>query len=290
MIFNMVGGGGTGLSKCTIIAKAETGATLGVYSDAATSVLVKGFKEIGSSGWFYATGLGIGTYYVKGESEDFNIAISNAITFSNFSVEMVILNILVPEEYQAVEYIQASGSQYIKSNYYLPSQNTDIIIEVDAAYTALISSGIKNVMCGVCDSSENFYAYVGEYNSKLTLQYGSSGVDFGTPDLNRHMHIINASTAKAYVDNTEKNLPTPSPNTGAQQFYIFAGCKSNGLADYLAKMRLYRLRVTNGTGNALADFRPCYRRNDGAVGLWDNCGKRFLTDFNGGNFAKGSDI
>lgn len=83
--------GGAGLSKCSIIVHIETGSTVGAYSDASATTLIKTGKEIGTSGDYLITGLSVGTYYVKATKAG-KTAISSAITFTDYGIEDVVLS------------------------------------------------------------------------------------------------------------------------------------------------------------------------------------------------------
>ena len=83
-------GGGTGLSKCSIIVHVETGSTVAAYSNSAATTKVKDAKEIGSSGSFYITGLDTGTYYIKAtKSGKSAIKSVNCNAYSIFEVTLV---------------------------------------------------------------------------------------------------------------------------------------------------------------------------------------------------------
>ena len=83
-------GGGSGLSKCSIIVHAETGSTVAAYSNSAATTKVKDAKEIGTSGSYVITGIEVGTYYAKA-TKGTKSKISSAITFSAYAVKEVTL-------------------------------------------------------------------------------------------------------------------------------------------------------------------------------------------------------
>lgn len=83
--------GSGGLSKCSIIVHVETGSTVGAYSNAAATTLVKLGEEIGTSGDYVITGLNTGTYYVK-TTKGSQSAKSSAITFSAYGAKSVNLS------------------------------------------------------------------------------------------------------------------------------------------------------------------------------------------------------
>ena len=63
MIFNMIGSNGPSM-KSTIIVSVSTESTVGAYTDAACTTLVKTATER-SEGEFWITGLNNGLYYIK---------------------------------------------------------------------------------------------------------------------------------------------------------------------------------------------------------------------------------
>lgn len=84
-------GGGSGLSKCSIIVHVETDSTVAAYSNPAATTKVKDAKEIGTSGSYVITGLNTGTYYVKAEKGT-KSKTSSAVSFSADAVKEVTLN------------------------------------------------------------------------------------------------------------------------------------------------------------------------------------------------------
>ena len=94
--------------------------------------------------------------------------------------------------------------------------------------------------------------------------------------LNSKLGKFNGVTA-IEITSTQSNSTIP--------MYIFAG-NLNGIVNYYAKMRLYDLRVSSGS-TLTANFVPCRRKTDGAVGLCDTIGGGFYTNSGSGTFISG---
>lgn len=279
-----VGGGGGGLSKCSIIVHIDTGSTVGAYSNSAATTLVKAGKEIGTSGDYVITGLEVGTYYVKATKNE-QTAVSKAVSFTGYGVKEISLNYLVPPEYQAVEYLKSSGTQYINTNKSLATYGTNIIIEVDARYTGFGSGLLRDFICGAIGSK---YNYIGVYDDNLTLQYGNDGANFGAPNTLRHLYKIDANSRKAYIDETMQTLPTPSAAVSFP-FHVFAA-NNNGNADFLSKIELYHLLIKDSADTKIMELIPCYRKSDSVAGLWDKVSETFYTNAGSGTFVVGGNI
>lgn len=94
MIFNMIGSNGPSM-KSTIIVSVSTGSTVGAYTDAACTTLVKTATER-SEGEFWITGLNNGLYYIKATKNTDESIVS--YTINEFGVYRInILYRKVPE-------------------------------------------------------------------------------------------------------------------------------------------------------------------------------------------------
>lgn len=71
--------------------------------------------------------------------------------------------------------------------------------------------------------------------------------------------------------------------------FLFAQNESGSARHVRDSMRLYYCKIfTNGV--LQKEFIPCYRKNDGVIGLYDLVNNAFYTNSGSGTFTKGSDV
>lgn len=203
---------------------------------------------------------------------------------------------LVPSGYKEVEYIESSGTQYIDTGY---TTVTNRKFEIDAKQNEILS-GFPTILGAMSGAS----------TYKVVFGYGSSGGKFYTQcgkDSSGYGYIVSGipqDTArhKAVVRNTASgqtltvdgdvadgtyNIVTDA-DTGLNLF-LFARNKGSTVSNY-SSARLYGYKYSDLNGNVIQHLVPCYRENDGEVGLYDVTNGRFLTNSGTGEFAKGPDI
>lgn len=277
---------GVGLSKCSIIVHVDTGSTVGAYSNSAATTLVKTGKEIGTNGSYLISGLETGTYYYVKATKGAQTAISAAITFTAEGVKEVTLSYLVPIEYQAVEYLESTGTQYINTEAE-PSQNSGFELEF---YTnsPLTSGSDGACLFGTRHESRNndfqLTTYTESGYSGGTLRLGTSKEysAYITPQTRQTAKLLNG----VY---TAPNGNTYNYSSSAFDYthyiYLFALNERGGPIQF-SKTRIYRMKLY--TGDTLErDFIPCYRRSDSVAGMWDAVNERFYTNAGTGTFIVG---
>lgn len=220
-----------------------------------------------------------------------------AVTIPEGEVKQIAINGTVvweksalPSEYQAVEYIGNTGTQYIKTGYTpTPSYNTRI--DMQYMFTATQTGdkmlfGSRGGASSITYQSEAFsgvtwYCGGGYYQFRSVL--GNVGTALNT----KYTFLINGNKMTINGSSVSQNQTRTSGS--ALELYIFAW-NSNGTAGYInSGARIYQLKFTVN-GIVEADFVPCYRKSDNVAGMYDLIGKRFLTNSGTGSFTVGSDI
>lgn len=194
----------------------------------------------------------------------------------------------LPDEYQEVEYIESTGTQWI---------NTGVIgrpnIKVETNFELTDSTNISN--CGFIGSREDsgqtrfyiisFYQnkwHLGlqsDINSSIYPVFGSQiqNVIFQNIDGN---YSLTVDGANIYSGNSTFSTTYP--------MYLF-GVNNYGTASRLSSFKLYTLKIQQD-GNYIRNFIPCYRKLDNEIGLYDLLSQTFYTNQGTGTFIKGNDV
>lgn len=195
---------------------------------------------------------------------------------------------LLPNEYQQVEYIESTGTQYIDSG--VPLKN-GLKIVVDWVYKDADSG--NNYTGGHIGSPGNrwligsqrqkyYYFAVGTANTSTEFRLGNRDViEAYWKDKNSYI-IVN--DVKSTVKYEQYTLSDASDYT----FYIGA-VNRDGNATLKPKLKVYSWKFYQDDV-LIRDLIPCYRKSDNVIGMYDIVNNSFYTNKGTGVFLKGADI
>ena len=199
-----------------------------------------------------------------------------------------------PNIYQKVEYIQNSGyTQYINIGV-KPNSSYRTILE----FAITVSTGTQYVrpIFGVeTDAGGISYALsFSVYNNENYLQahWGDStqgGTMGGMVITQGEKHVADLNRSGSfYVDDTLAGTSSTIFANGGNA-YLF-GINGYYYNPSNALIKVYRLRIYNGS-TLVRDMHPCYlKSNTQTVGMWDAVNKVFYNNAGTGIFDKGPDV
>ena len=199
-----------------------------------------------------------------------------------------IIKYSLPEEYQQVEYIESTGTQYILTDFvptgdlkvegkiYTEKQNTEMAIVGTVEYAS--------VEIGYSSTNNRFFMY--------------SNDSIGLTPQNSIYNTILEFTAKLSATNPTKELilhnidggvittgATLNDNYTNLKLQIF--CVREQKYKFIG--RLYKLKFYDN-GVLMCNFVPCYRRSDNVIGMYDIVNDVFYTNAGTGEFIKGDNV
>lgn len=183
----------------------------------------------------------------------------------------------LPDEYQEVEYIQSSGSQYIDTGIN-PQVKPRVVMKM-----AMTNSGDSDYFG---NSSINGSAFFGNFSSYGLnfYRYGStSALNTGISVKQNEWHEWDMSQS-VYLDGNLRYTTTNTYtyNSSQKNICIF---KCRNYASYqLAYFILY-----DGE-EKVREFYPCYRKSDSVIGLYDKVTNKFYPNNGSGVFIKGANV
>lgn len=203
-------------------------------------------------------------------------------------VNVIGLSYLVPLEYQAVEYLQSNGSQYIKTGI------TGKLVRYSYEIKANVSSA--GWVLGAT-ASQPYMGLFQEYQGKLYVMptYNGAGVQ---PELSLNKDYVltyacdNSGNRTYTVDGIQYKTTIGSSyvNSNLEQFYLFARNYDGNVAKNFASAKLYYVKIYDENGEIIHHLVPCYRKSDNVAGVFDSVKKVFLTNSGSGTFIVGGDI
>ena len=189
--------------------------------------------------------------------------------------------IRIPFEYQEVEWIESSGTQYIDTGV-ICKNGFSVITDVMWISTA------KQYGMGAWANSVGVYLL----RPDVAYQATSQVTGFSATANQRYSLVYNMYTSKQemYADGVLKGSSTNTFNLG-RSMYLFASNDASAGAYSLASIRLFKMQIYENDGATLVrDYIPCYRKSDNEVGLYDRVNGTFYTNQGTGTFSMGKAI
>lgn len=190
-------------------------------------------------------------------------------------------------EYQAVEYIKSTGTQYVDTGV-IPTIDTTVEIELMSdtdnvfPYGSRTSSTTNDKHCVLLNlRAKNVYALMGsssanasfldeQYLNLCKIKNGKDGF-YINGDLVRDYGNITFSASSLNLYLFALNSPAEAPSNRG-----FVG-------------NIYSCKIYDGN-TLIRDYIPCYRNIDNAIGLYDLVNGVFYTNQGTGTFLKGADV
>ena len=192
----------------------------------------------------------------------------------------------LPSAYQRIEYLEASGTQYIATNY-IPSAGVNVRLEFAITQTY---SGDK-MFAGVTQNGNQCYMelyasqrwYCANAEKKYSSVMGMNNATIQAMLGNKHIFTMSSVETTVDISGVGSASPTDTVNEPTIPIYIFAW-NNGGTAQYKHNCaRIYDLQFSNGDSLS-AHFIPCIRKSDNEPGMYDTVSKTFYTNSGTGTF------
>ena len=198
----------------------------------------------------------------------------------------------LPAEYQEVEWIESSGTQYINTN----TNQQDLGFDIKFISFDEIGPSDYGSVFGSRYSSNNNEVHLSTYTTDAHINDGWSGtLRLGATSQNYNAHLNAKGTVNTvrYQSGTyNANGTDYSYNTGTinntRYIYLFA-LHNNTSATQYGKVRMYYVKLYK-SGVLTRDMVPCYRKADGVIGMYDLVTDAFFTNAGSGTFTKGGNV
>ena len=192
----------------------------------------------------------------------------------------------LPEEYQEVEYIESTGTQYIDTGLTFDKIN-DIKMKLEIT---VLPSRASTAIFGANGSSDEVLLFYDETADRIYLN--------GTlipykPDINTIYDIdFNLTDGNASLTINNKVLGTSTGNSINKKCLLFGVISISTAVDisYYANYKLYRFEVIDTNNILVKHLIPCYRKSDNEIGLYDLVNNEFYINQGTGTFLKGNDV
>lgn len=216
---------------------------------------------------------------------------STGICLKNSMGQNLYEHITLPTEYQEVEYIATSGTQYIDTGYVLKSNKfkVDLIVQFTGTNTTTFASYV-----GFMKSSSTVIPRFGIHNyTHGTYMYGADATINTTSAVAKEKDFVifnGTGSAQSLSVNGVVNSSSTSYNMSNNTLSMYLGARNlAGAGNNAISAKFYRFKLSVG-GQKVRDLIPCYRKSDNVIGMYDIVNNTFYTNKGTGSFAKGSNI
>lgn len=256
---------------------------------------VKTFKAKDTSGSFLFGVPYASTWTITATDGTETASVEIEIT-AQWQVVSVEISYRLPSIYQAVEYLEATGTQYINTNV-KPFEGK---IVADLSWNQFVSNNICWAL-GV-NVGDNYEQSLYVYNDGLIYARNYFANAYGkqliltnktTPRTQKTITMKISNEEASLSDGTETKTVSGVGTFVTQNntFAIFGRHNSNGTFEYnRSYVSIYGLKFYDTDNKLIHDFVPCYRKADNVAGLWDSIGKVFYTNAGSGTFVVGGNV
>lgn len=202
----------------------------------------------------------------------------------------------LPSEYQEVEYIKSTGTQYIDLNFIaVGGMRAEYAVTYD---NDMLSTDKNGGYIVGSHNTRNPYARNGGYYNNYSpikgweLGYGDFFPHYTTPLTYGQKYKVEFQTisGNAYLkvddvllisNTTQTNM---TANTNVMVFTNAIDMTVKAIAT------IYYIKLWNKDGTLVRDLVPCYRKSDNVIGLYDLVNDAFYINNGTGVFLKGNDV
>ena len=186
------------------------------------------------------------------------------------------------DDFQEVDYIESTGTQYIDTEI-KPTNLT----KVEIAFMQYSQTGYL-YGSRTSSSSNDAHAFILQYNvfPQFDGQQSSVSSNYNKTEIK---YILKNSQDGAYINDDLIKSYTESSFSSDYSMFLFALNQSNSVESRTLKGRIYYCKIFED-GILVRRFVPCYRKSNGEIGMYDLVNNVFYTNKGSGTFTKGSDV
>lgn len=190
----------------------------------------------------------------------------------------------LPAGYAAVEFVEATGSQYVVTKY-TPNGNSEFSAKLD-----ILEEANAGIFCARGADNVDPYALwyiVNVRVSGIRWDYSTTDGNAVTPEP-PGAYELQGLRNEFYINGRKDatiSKSKPAEFTARNRLVLFASYATSSPAEptgfsYPAKVRLYSFAVAEGDALTM-NLLPCLRMSDGVAGLYDAVGKEFYSSSSG---------
>lgn len=180
----------------------------------------------------------------------------------------------LPAEYQEVEYIEGTGTQWIDTGVTINTATDDVEFIFQNT-----ESAVYKWFFGEHDNNARFGLGSGDGANKRNVAYGNSTYKVTDTQIYNSQHTFTANQSGVFID--EAKIANFASFKSSSTLYLFSLNLNGGNYAAAAKVWSYK-HIRNGA--LIRDLVPCYRKSDGKGGMYDLVTEKFYENAGTGEF------
>lgn len=196
----------------------------------------------------------------------------------------------LPNEYQELDYIESTGTQYIDTNY---------IINANTKIEDWITGNIDNASLNGSDGPNN--SSISKFRFKYGFNLGNWAIGYADKWLSIYKTSKPIDTNTFYKFTIGKGIQKIEPDIFSYEYnygldayptrtmLLFALRENTNKIMYATNLKRKECKIYENNV-LIRDFIPCYRKIDNVVGLYDLMNNQFYTNAGTGVFLMGTEV
>ena len=187
--------------------------------------------------------------------------------------------IRVPGGFTELQYIEATGTEYINTNVLYESNDIYKFVG-DMQFTSVAANSVQ---CSGVYAGASFCVNTGNWSVGGSIASSNTGVPANT---NRHIFDLNTTIGlnKNVILKIDNNTYTNTRDIASGYAGVFG--IPNGSSGFLCSAKLYSAKLYKN-GNMVFNGVPARRNSDGVLGMYDTVTDTFFTNSGSGTFIAG---
>ena len=205
----------------------------------------------------------------------------------------------LPPQYQQVEYVGFSGTQYAETSIKPITYNGNCKLEIKEKHNNPTSNGyVIGAGPGSNANAARFNVRINSGGTSVAAYVNSTGnttaglqsTNLLNNSYNTIIFDVNMTNHTRYLTvNDDVKSNTTAEFYSAANYYFRLGAYTGINSAQLFKGDLAEVKIY-GNGNLVSHCYPCYRKADSVIGFYDVVNNEFLTNGGSGTFTKGADV
>lgn len=187
----------------------------------------------------------------------------------------------LPSEYQELEYIESTGTQYIKTGL---TNRKYYLYKFEVGFNNTAESGM---VCGATPSGAYFILQEG---SNCYANTGGQTQGFGKVKTNTYYDYVfdgQSNHQQCYLNGALANETTFQYDNVTTSYELYIFCRnggSGGSAENFKRTKIYYFKIYDENRTLIYDYVPAKRKSDNVIGLYDKVSGDFFTNKGTGTF------
>ena len=182
----------------------------------------------------------------------------------------------LPSQYRQVEYVEATGTQYVNTGVRIASAGAQWSATIDIQYTA--SSSSSQIMLGTGTGAGGWAGQNGGF-------YALGPTDRTTYASTQRVQAYLAFGTSASIT-IESETITRAGSVPDGSVYLLAAA----IREFACEAKLYSCKIYDASNVLVRDFVPCVRKSDSVAGLYDMVNMAFYVSNGADAFIAGGNV